>query len=142
VGGDFFKRSYLLAAVQIAAMRPDTLFYGYTKSLDHLRYVDMVDPPNGVVRPNFLITTSVGGKYDHLIPKLGVRTASVIFAECEARNMPIDHDDSHAATPGGSFALLLHGVQPAGSLPGKALKKLKGKGAYGKKVIKRYGKVR
>jgi len=134
VGGDFFKREYLEGAVELAERRPDVLFYAYTKSLHHLQYIDMVDPPNGVVRPNFLITTSVGGMFDNLIDRVGLRTATVVFSEADANilELPIDHDDSHAATSGGNFALLLHGVQPAGSTASKALRELKGKGSYGK----------
>lgn len=133
VGGEFFKQAYLDAAVMLAEQFPDTLFYAYTKSLHFLQNVDMVDPPNGVIRPNFLVTASCGGKYDHLIRPLGVRTSTVIFEEAHAGDMPIDHDDSHAARMGGDFALLLHAVQPKGSLASKALVKLRGKGSYGRK---------
>ena len=133
VGGEFFKNAYLKAAVKLAELRPDVLFYSYTKSLHLLQQIDMLDPANGLIRPNFLITTSRGGKYDALIKELGVRTAKVVFSEAEAGSLPIDHDDSHAARPGGSFALLLHGVQPKGSEASQALIQLKGKGSYGKK---------
>lgn len=133
VGGEFFKQAYLDAAVMLAERFPDTLFYAYTKSLHFLQNVDMVDPPNGVIRPNFLVTTSRGGKYDHLIDQIGVRTATVVFDKAQAGGMPIDHDDSHAARPGDSFALLLHGVQPKGSLASKALVKLRGEGSYNRK---------
>ena len=134
VGGDFFKREYLLAAVELAERRPDVLFYAYTKALDHLQYVDMANPPKGEIRPNFLITTSVGGMFDNLIDRVGVRTATVVFSEDDANilQLPIDHDDSHAATPGGDFALLLHGVQPAGTPASRALTKLRGAGSYRK----------
>jgi hypothetical protein len=133
VGGEFFKQAYLDAAVMLAERFPDTLFYAYTKSLHFLQNVDMVDPPNGVIRPNFLVTASRGGKYDHLIEPIGVRTSTVIFEEAHAGGMPIDHDDSHAARMGGDFALLLHAVQPKGSLASKALVKLRGKGSYNRK---------
>jgi len=132
VGGEFFKQAYLNAAVEVAEARPDVLFYTYTKSLHFLRNVDMLDPPNGVIRPNFLVTASRGGKYDCEIDLLGIRTAEVIFSENEAGYKPIDHDDSHAAAPGGSFCLLLHGVQPKGTSASKALRELNGKGSYGR----------
>ena len=45
--------------------------------------------------------------------------------EAEQRGLQIDHNDSLAMTPGPSFALLLHGTQPMGSVASKALKKLK-----------------
>lgn len=133
VGGDFFKLAYLRAAVQVAELMPDRLFYAYTKSLQHLARIDCVDLSIGMIRPNFLVTTSRGGKYDHLIEPLQARTATVVFAEDQTGGLPLDHDDSHAATVGGSFALLLHGVQPKGSEASKALVQLRGKGSYGKK---------
>ena len=132
VGGDFFKLAYLRAAVEVAEAHPDRLFYAYTKSLQHLKHIDMQDPTNGVVRPNFLVTTSRGGKYDHLIGD--TRTATVVYDEPQAGDLPIDHDDSHAATIGGSFALLLHGIQPKGSEASKALVQLRGKGSYRRRV--------
>lgn len=130
VGGEFFKQAYLNGAIAVALARPDILFYTYTKSLHFLQNVDMVDPANGVILPNFLVTTSRGGKYDHLIPKLGVRTATVILENNS--DLPIDHDDSHAATPGGNFALLIHGQQKAGSDASLARRKLGKLGSYGK----------
>lgn len=133
VGGGFFNRAYFQAALEIAEQNPDRLFYAYMKSINFLTDVDMMDPSIGMVLPNFLVTASYGGRHDHLIEKLGLRTAKVVFSEAEAGNLPIDHDDSHAATIGGSFALLLHGVQPKGSEASKALVQLKGKGSYGKK---------
>lgn len=131
VGGEFFKQAYLDAAVELAECYPNVLFYAYTKSLHFLQNISMVNPSRGVIRPNFLITTSRGGKYDSLIGELKVRTATVIFNESEGS--PIDHDDSHAATEGGSFYLLLHGVQPAGTPAAKALVGLKGIGSYSKR---------
>ena len=128
VGGDFFKLAYLRAAIEVAEAHPDRLFYAYTKSLPHLSKIDMQDPSSGIIRPNFLITTSRGGKYDYLIGN--TRTATVVYDDHQAGGLPIDHDDSHAATVGGSFALLLHGVQPKGSNASKVLAQLKGRGSY------------
>lgn len=133
VAGDFFKLAYLKGAILAAEWRPDVHFYGYTKMINLLSQVELDDPQNGVIRQNFLITASLGGKYDHLIKDLGLRTAKVVFDEAQAGKLPIDHDDSHAATTGGSFALLLHGVQPKGSEASKALVALRGKGTYKRK---------
>ncbi len=130
VAGDFFKLSYLKGAVLAAMYRPDVLFYAYTKSLDHLWQIDMDDPSNGVLRHNFLVTASYGGKHDKMISQMGIRTAKVVYSEADAGDLPIDHDDSHAATMGGDFALLLHGVQPAGTPAAKALVELRGNGSY------------
>lgn len=132
VSGDFFKRSYLLGAIYFSIMRPDVLFYGYTKSLHFVFDMrnDCADLSRGIVRDNFLLTASEGGSADAVIGITGMRSARVIFDEGEANGLPIDHDDSHAATAGGSFALLLHGVQPKGTVAAKAWQVIKkaGKG--------------
>lgn len=134
VAGDFFSLAYLQAMVKVADSRPDILFYSYTKSLHHLQAIakDCTNLLFGEIRPNFLITASRGGRYDNLIPELGVRSCYVVFSELEASALPIDHTDEHASTPGGDFALLLHGIQPANTPAGEALKILKkeGKGSY------------
>jgi len=133
VSGDFFKLSYLQGALRLAQERPDVLFYAYTKSLRHLLSLPMLNPSLGLFERNFLLTASAGGKWDHLIGDLGLRQAKVVMSESEAGSLPIDHDDSHAATFGGDFALLIHGTQPAGSDAAKALRELKGKGSYARK---------
>lgn len=134
VAGDFFKLSYLRGALALAERRPDILFYSYSKSLRFFEGIDMADPANGVVTDNFRITASKGGHYDHLIGKLGLREARVVLSEEEAEmaSLPIDHNDSHASSIGGSFAVLIHGTQPAGSKASVAKRRLKGKGSYGK----------
>lgn len=139
VGGDFFSLAYMYAIVAVAAARPDVLFYFYTKSLHYLervvRDVPSANLSRGVILPNLLVTGSKGGKYDHLLKVLGLRQARVVFSEAEAEelDLPIDHDDSHAALSGGDFALLIHGVQPKGSNASRALSALKGKGSYARK---------
>jgi len=127
VGGDFFKRSYLQGAIDAAKARPDVLFYAYTKSLPYLVGVELP--------PNFRVTTSRGGKHDHLIEGLNLREAVVVFSKEEAQQMglPIDKDDSSAAGDGGSFCLLLHGTQPRNSAASVALQALKGRGSYNRK---------
>lgn len=129
VSGDFFKRQYLEAAVMVAEIRTDILFYAYTKSLHFIGGIYSKDLSQGIVRNNFLLTASKGGRCDELINETGMRSATVIFSETDTE-LPIDHDDSHAATVGGSFALLLHGVQPKGTVAAKAWQVLKkaGKG--------------
>jgi hypothetical protein len=122
VGGDWFRESYLRGAIAAADARPDVLFYSYTKSLPFLLRLPMDNPSLGIMRPNFLLTASRGGKWDHLIDDLQLRL-----------DLKLDHDDSHAATFGGDFALLIHGVQPKGSEASAALSALKGEGSYARK---------
>ena len=128
VGGDFFSRKYFVAWLELARNNPEILFYAYTKSLNYwvenMQYVEAL--------PNVILTASRGGSLDFLINKHGLRESVVVYSEEQADTLglPIDHDDSHAATNGGNFALLLHGVQPKGSEAAKALVELRGKGSY------------
>lgn len=148
VGGDMFSENYFLGWLHMAIRNPTVLFYAYTKSLKW--WVEHTDKVNNL--DNFVLTASRGGRDDHLIDQHNLREAVVVGYETEAeRNkaiaagvinplpsaeglgLEIDHDDSHAADMGKkhqSFALLVHGTQPAGSNAGKAVKALKGKGSY------------
>lgn len=138
VAGDFFKYTYLLGAVRAAEQRPDVRFYAYTKSLRFVNRLrldgyDLSFLYKGVLLHNFMLTGSRGGKYDNYIDRLDLRTATVVF-ERGATDLPIDHDDSHAATEGGDFALLLHGTQPKGSEAAEAWQKIKkSEGGYSRK---------
>lgn len=123
--GDFFSRTYMEAWITIAQLRDDLEFYAYTKNLFVLSKLLPTIPPN------FRFTASFGGKWDNLIGKLGLRHARVVYSRAEAATLglPIDEDDFHAydpLNPQESFALLIHGVQPAGSLAARALSKLRG----------------
>lgn len=133
VGGDFKTKNYFQAWLMVAAANPDRLFYAYTKSLPFWVWAKELK----IIPKNFILTASYGGHRDDLIKFAKLRYSKVVFSEAEAKRLKleIDHDDSHAALPEfakKSFALLIHGQQPAGSEAGKAVSKLKGKGSYGK----------
>lgn len=124
VAGDFFNSAYFDAWVQIAIDNPDRLYYAYTKSLSYW-IARKSDIPS-----NFVLTASRGGRQDELIDTYGLREAIVVYNEPQAKsaNLEIDHDDSHAACPSlknQSFALLIHGIQPKGTVASEALKELK-----------------
>lgn len=127
VGGDMFSLAYLRTWYLMAETFPNTVFYFYTKSLHFLRVLFneglCKDLSKGIILDNFLVTASYGGVFDRFIPELNIRTAKVVYDE--TTTLPIDHDDSHAATPGGDFALLIHGVQPKGSTAAAALSIIK-----------------
>jgi len=131
VSGDFFSLGYMSAWLIVASRRPDLKIYCYTKSLHFLQsIVHKQSNPNlsiGRLTDNFRITASRGGKFDHLIEVLNLREAKVVYSEDEANNLglPIDHTDSHAAQLGGSFALMIHNVQPKNSEAAKAWDKIK-----------------
>jgi hypothetical protein len=125
--GDFFNYEYMKAWHIVAERNPDILFYGYTKSLDF--WVRLEREYAGLAH-NFVLTASVGGRHDWMIEARRLQKAVVVFSEEEAQSLglPIDHDDTHAMRRQGDFALLIHGVQPAGTPAAKALAKLKSQG--------------
>jgi hypothetical protein len=125
--GDFFSQAYFDAWLEVARRRPETLFYAYTKSLPYvIRRKDELPA-------NLILTASYGGSADDLIEEHGLRSALVVLSEEEAYSLglEIDHNDSHAMNPGPSFALLIHGSQPAGTDAAKAIAALRAQGEYG-----------
>lgn len=130
VGGDFYSKDYMNAWCMVANANPKKVFYAYTKSLNFWKALKEKD----LIPHNLKLNASKGGKYDGLIEKEGFKYAEVVYSEKEAldKGLEIDHDDSSAFLKDKSFALLLHGVQPAGSIAAKALKDLKGVGSYSK----------
>jgi hypothetical protein len=124
VAGDFFNPVYFRAWMEIALLFPDRLFYAYTKSLVYwLKNL-------GNIPENLILTASNGGKHDSLIEQLNLRSAAVVYSyeEAEKLGLEVDHDDSHAANPltkDQNFALMIHGVQPAGSEASAAVQTLK-----------------
>lgn len=126
-GGDFYNDHYFRAWCMVAEANPDVTFYAYTKAVHCM----LLDHPK-----NLKLTASRGGTEDHLIDQHGLKEAVVVFSEAQARELgyEIDHDDTHAwksAYDDKSFALLLHGTQPAGSDASKALQKLRKSGWTG-----------
>lgn len=139
VGGDFKTQAYFDVWLAYATARYDVLFYAYTKSLPF-----WVKRLNDIPK-NFLLTASRGGYKDDLISEHALREAIVVnpalegheildvhTASVDGRVYEIDHDDYHAATAGDSFALVLHGRQPANSAAAAGVKLLKGFGSYDK----------
>ena len=124
--GEFFSQDYFDAWLETAKNNPTKLFYAYTKSLPY-----WIKRKNEIPK-NFVLTASYGGRQDNLIEKSHLRYAKVVMSHYEARKekLPIDHDDSHAAKNGKSFALLVHGVQPANTKASVAVRRLKGTGSY------------
>lgn len=128
VAGDFYSAAYFLAWCKAASMRPDILFYAYTKSLQ-IWVANKASVPS-----NLVLTASVGGKFDALISEHNLKSARVVFSIEEANGLPIDHDDSHAMDANcHAFAMLIHNVQPKGSEASKAVRALHGLGSYSEK---------
>lgn len=130
VGGDFFNKDYMKAWIAVANLLPHITFYAYTKSVNY--WVELQAEVG--IPANFKLNASRGGRHDNMIDTYNLKYAEVVYSEEEAaqKGLEIDHDDSHAFLQDKSFALLLHGVQPKGTIASAALKKLNGKGSYGK----------
>lgn len=128
--GDYYNEKYFLAWLNVALNNPGIMFYGYTKAtpliVEYRKYIPF----------NFRLVASKGGTHDHLIKKYNLRSAEVVFSvkEAEDKGLLIDHDDSLAINGINSFGLLLHGIQPANTRAGEALKELRkqGLGGYSK----------
>jgi hypothetical protein len=124
VAGDFFNKLYFQAWLQVARNNPSILFYAYTKALNH--WIENREVVNAI--PNLVLTASRGGRLDHYIDLYQLREAIVFntIQEADDFNFEIDNDDSHAAIPeqrNKSFALIIHGTQPAKPKVKKAKKK-------------------
>ena len=118
VSGDVKTPQQAEALYRLAQSKPKVLFYAYTKSVT---FFDQWLNTQGEVLPNFMVTCSLGGKYDDLVLERGYKYARICKdkAEADALGLEVDHDDTHAMTPGPSFAQLVHGQQPKGSEWGK-----------------------
>ena len=131
VAGDMFNQCYFNSWLEVAKRRDDILIYTYTKAVPY--WLAMRSTVRK--RKNLVLTASYGGRYDHLITPRRLRSVRIVTTTAAAKRLqlPIDHDDRHAADPttrSQPFALLLHGVQPAGSPAAAAVKKLNGLGSY------------
>jgi hypothetical protein len=136
--GDFFTQAYFDAWLMVAQEHPEWTVYGYTKMLHY--WIKRLN----LVPSNMKIVASRGGTHDNLIGLFGLRTATVVFSENEAKEkgLEIDHDDSLLWKGDKDFALLLHGNQPANSEAGKAWYQIHkhGKGGYKSAYFKHYEK--
>lgn len=140
--GDFFNQDYFDAWLEVARLNPTLKFYGYTKALPF--WIARKD----VIPSNFYIVASYGGRYDNLIEPNKLRSARVVGVnpnespeqEAKRLGLKIDHDDSLVWKSKNSFAISLHGTQPAGSPAGKAWHKIKttGKGGYKTEYFEHY----
>ena len=120
IGGEFFNQMYFDAWCKFASDNPYRIFYAYTKSLPY--WVSRL----GDIPSNLSLTASYGGRADNLIEKHNLKYAIVVDHPDEAKRLglEIDHDDSHAIYGTNSFALLLHGVQKAGTKSSDALQRM------------------
>lgn len=111
--GEFFKEDYFVAAMELAEMFPERIFYGYTKMVNlYAKYMHQFPD-------NFRFNVSEGGKFDHLItPEMPI--TRVIIHKEEAHGLPIYTGvlTELAVLNRESFCIPVHGTQPAGSMAG------------------------
>lgn len=124
VAGDFFSQNYFDAWMLTASAIPDVRFYAYTKSLQF--WVARL----GAIPKNFTLIASRGGEHDALIDRHELPSAVVVQhpEEAAALGLTIDHDDSLARAGTQKFALLLHGMQKAGSKASASLARMRSEG--------------
>lgn len=127
VSGDFYSQAYFDAWVDVAKRNPNITFYAYTKALPF--WIKRQD----AMPRNFKLTASKGGKTDELIDKNKLKFAEVVYSveEAKQKKLAIDHDDTHAYNGDKSFALLIHGTQPAGTIAAKAMSAMRALGING-----------
>jgi hypothetical protein len=109
--GDYFSEKYFLAWCAVAYYRPDITFFGYTKYLEYARYVV------GMELYNFKLQYSMGGKQDKYVTKYDP-TITVIPSPADAKGLGVacvnnPADDYDYIMEGKSFAIAVHGTQPA-----------------------------
>lgn len=122
--GGFNSQRYFDAWLEIARTNPKIVFYGYIKAL-----------PYWIKRKKFIpknlnLTASYGGTHDHLIAKHHLKSVRVVLFKGERdpvshRVLPIDKNDYMAYNGSRNFSLLIHGVQPEGSIEAKVSYKLR-----------------
>lgn len=124
VGGDYAKEIQFKAWMQVAKNNPDMWFYGYTKS------IPFWVKNKKLVPQNFMLTASIGSKFDDIIVDAKLRSAQVVgsYDEAVQLGLEIDTDDSHACLPkyrDESFGLLIHNKMTPGTWGSTAMKNLK-----------------
>jgi len=133
IGGEFYNQMYFDAWCKFASDNPYRVFYAYTKSLPY--WINRL----GEIPSNLSLTASYGGRADNLIERYNLKSALVVNHPevADKLQLEIDHDDSHAiANDNKSFALLIHGIQKAGSKSADAIKRMNSE-----KIKYRYSKV-
>lgn len=109
--GDFFTKVYFDAWVRVASARPDITFFGYTKILPYVR----------AAKPdNFHLVYSMGGKMDDFVTDEPFSRVVNSIQDAVNLGLPVScqdepADDYNYVVNGLSFALVLHGTQPAKS---------------------------
>jgi hypothetical protein len=113
--GDFYSYGYMMKWIEIARLNPDVQFWGYTKMGTFLKIL------NAESNMNFVY--SMGGMLDAYAVKNNLPICRVVNDEQQAQELGLpvactaDHksNDYEFIQSQKSFALVIHGMQKAGS---------------------------
>ena len=108
--GDFFNEDYFNAWVEVTRNNPHIRFFAYTKVLNYVS----ADTPD-----NFKLVYSYGGKMDNELSSEPVAYVTRTLEQAIELGVPVSCEDNPVddfdyIMAGKSFALMLHGTQPAG----------------------------
>jgi len=109
--GDFFSLDYFKAWVIVAKNHPEINFFGYTKLLPYVNYAKS---------DNFHLVYSFGGKLDNMVTNEPVAYVVNTINDAVKQGLQVScqsnpSDDYDYIMNNRSFALVLHGTQPAKS---------------------------
>ena len=101
--GDFFKKWYVQAWVEVIKRHPNILFYAYTKSFPMFK---------GIALPsNFRVTYSFGGKWDNKIDGPNSRIFPTLDDRIKAGYVDGNDSDMPAILGEHNIGLVYHGVK-------------------------------
>ena len=101
--GDFFKKWYVEAWMEVVRRHPEILFYAYTKSFPMFK---------GMTIPsNFRVTYSFGGKFDSQIDGPNSRIFPTLDERIEAGYVDGNESDMPAILGEHDIGLVYHGVK-------------------------------
>ena len=101
--GDFFKKWYVEAWVEVIKRHPNILFYAYTKSFPMFKGIDLPS--------NFRVTYSFGGKWDNKIDGPNSRIFPTLDDRIEAGYVDGNDSDMPAILGEHNIGLVYHGVK-------------------------------
>ena len=101
--GDFFKKWYVEAWVEVIKRHPNILFYAYTKSFPMFKGIDLPS--------NFRVTYSFGGKWDKKIDGPNSRIFPTLDDRIKAGYVDGNDSDMPAILGEHDIGLVYHGVK-------------------------------
>ena len=101
--GDFFKKWYVQAWVEVIKRHPNILFYAYTKSFPMFKGIDLPS--------NFRVTYSFGGKWDKKIDGPNSRIFPTLDDRIEAGYVDGNDSDMPAILGEHNIGLVYHGIK-------------------------------